>query len=1218
MHHASKSPLHLLHFARLPPATASAAAAHGSLAFDLRCQTTIWLSVLYHPTPYLLILLHPYRRWQSHCAASALPALYTPLACGFIYVHHAADRTRTFEQGAMSEAHHPYPIASTSYYQPPSDTASRRPYPSVHHRHAPASSHPNFSHDIYIPESQEELNRISIESRLLQPSGPKHHPDMRAADLTSASSTFDTYDRIGRDDDVPSVRRPVPTTAVRQSRLTNMPETTQHHHQFDADESLIPGVGRGVRSTVPSQTTYQQRLRSLNHNAPPHLYESSPARSPYRPGKYSSAYEPPQARQTVPSSSTRPLPSHARPGAFPRQPQVESESESDGDSASDSGASDAINIQTATFNSTGNHRNFAATPAGHTATMTANLRQRPTLGQDTLDRIEFDFYTDTDGEHRSRRDKLQTRSAAQHHQNTKPRPDPSGPFASSRATNTFGMNAADYQQHLASRTLTSPALRTLMGDRSKSPDSPTPVPSIDGILSAGKNPGRETHRQQAQQQQQSSQAIRRSSVSAVSAFEGLARRLQRDVELTRRGGDAGGDEMDDGSASNSGGSGFGPGSQASSARTRVEPHDAPSAGKPFNAAHFNSNGYPVHHKSATVHEATSPWGVRLPDMTGLTSALGSPVKARDTVKHRSFDNAVGNQDARLDEIVNLRCFIDGIQAELDRAGERILNLEQAQEQQSHEFQGLRSEMQTALKDVRATQPASDEHLVQLILQKLQTSTSEHVHQKQPVHTAAKETVDAPLRDTNVHQPTSRNPAAPLPASALPERDGRSQIEVVNRLYAELDKLRTSMEEHYRHAAEVQGKADVSTTQHAAYRHQDNLPTGSDPWDAIEALRLQVLSLADEVEGLNGLVLDHLVPQSARVADGAGRNRHARSSAARHERYYDDAHPASDPVQHPVRSSHRGERFDIRTDPVDQDGDEQYHRRVSFGRAAAYDEDFDRTMDAMAENLRTQRERQRRRRSASVQPAVVDASDELDEAEISQLAESRAARAAARAGTRHTHDSRLCTVCSSHLRSDKRKASRRARLLAAEQRREAIELEESILLNTLDPPPTTTGPHNATQFSIAPEHIATLRTMLHEHWDEFLHQRMLYSELADELKSISPTMAKPKRTILAQHVLDAVESLELKADRIERLERVIANCTDHRQGLPPSPREEAADEKLVKKVPGSRSTSRTSPSTTGGNRLKHALESFERRQANLASPQPAPVSTRNSPPTTLQL
>lgn len=222
--------------------------------------------------------------------------------------------------------------------------------------------------------------------------------------------------------------------------------------------------------------------------------------------------------------------------------------------------------------------------------------------------------------------------------------------------------------------------------------------------------------------------------------------------------------------------------------------------------------------------------------------------------------------------------------------------------------------------------------------------------------------------------------------------------------------------------------------------------------------------------------------------------------------------------------------------------------------------------------------------------------ELSDNEISQLAETRAKLAAARlnCSSRQTHESRLCSVCCSQMRSEKRKASRRARLLQAEQRREAVELEETILLDTLDPP------SGSKRGSINAEQMQTLNVILQEHWDEFVHQRMLYSELADELKSISPAMSQTKRKILAQHVLEAVELLEVKADRIERLEKVLQAMHAERP--------QKVHEQEAKKHPGSRQTS--------GNRLKHALESMEKSTRSGSSQSAA--AGRNSPPTTTQL
>jgi hypothetical protein len=817
-------------------------------------------------------------------------------------------------------------------------------------------------------------------------------------------------------------------------------------------------------------------------------------------------------------------------------PRVDSASESDADSVSESGDSDANEAATHTYNSTGNHRNFAATPAGHTVTMTANLQQRPRLGQDTLDRIDFDMHTDTDTEHRGRRPQRPSANLPQRSTAASQGRPANASFASPRAaaTNTFGMNAADYQQHLASRTLTSPAIRTLIGDRSKSPDSPTPAPSIDGVLHAGKHRSNEHHNSSRPQPRATRQA-------SVSAFEDLARQLQHDVELTRGANNRGrlAEDADDASASNSGGSGFGPGSHASSARTRVDSDNGRTRNKAFEPAHFNAQGFPAQQKTAAAADMTVPWGVRLPDVTGLTSALGSPVKGRDAVEHRPFDAAVGNQDARLDELAHLRGFVDGIQVELDRAGERILNLEQAHEQQSHDFQGLRSEMQSALNSVRASQPHDDEQLVQRILRQLRVSPHEHQHAAHGVvQDRQPQSAPAPAAVPSSEARAARGVQADVRAPCVSPTREHSQVEVVNRLYAELEQLRTTMEEHYRSAAGLasDGGAQPSAREQV-YQHRDHWPAGRDPWDAIEALRLQVLSLASEVERLSGV-----------VASGA-RQRHSRSDAARYrfeaehrEASHHEAHAASDPGE-------TGRYARSSTPPRANSHSSHAHRRVSFGRSSptrfaeegATSDDYDRTLDAVAENVRVQRERQRRRATVA------------DDEEISQLASARAERASARVSG-GTHDAGRCSVCASTARSDRRRASRKARLLAAEQRRDAVQLEESVLLSAA---------------KLTGEQEETLRTVLQEHWDEFVHQRMLYAELADELKAFDPAMSKPKRTLLAQHVLEAVEALEQKADRINRLEELLKT---------PQPQQ---------------------------NRLRNAIESFEKAR-------------QNSPPTSMQL
>ncbi|PWZ02197.1 hypothetical protein BCV70DRAFT_198475 [Testicularia cyperi] len=1244
----------------------------------------------------------------------------------------------------MSRQPRRYPVASTSYQVPPREQLHR------HANGAPimaARSH-DLPGDVYIPASDEERNRMGIESRLLQPNAPTYRPDELRGDATSASSVWDSYDLIGRED-----RRP-PTSRAPASALP-----ARHAEGFD--ESLIPGVGRGLRSDQVPQSSYHEQLRGLRQHTS-HLTSSSHP-SPYHPGKYRDGYGAARnhsSRPTTAASATARMPvttSSARKAAPSatqmRHAQVDTASETEnGDSGTDSADSDDNCNEYGSVQSTGNHRNFAATEAGQTATMTGNFRPRPRLGEDTLNRIEFDLYTDTDSERRTRSATAPApRQTRQSDVKAAPCHDPLGPFASPRPANTFGMNAANYQQHLASRTLTSPALRTLIGDRSRSPDSPTPAPSVDGMLPPRKGIRRDEAISDKVQPLQQGQAVRQAplvrdrSNSAVSSFADLARKLQRDVDLTRRGAEGaaavapgtGNDDAEEhGSQSNSGGSGFGPGSQASSARTRVEANQVRGVKPSTSSLHFNGHGYPSYAKPTARAVSPSPFAVRLPDITGLTSALCSPERGREGMQHRGFDEGVGSQKARLEELANLRSFVEGIQTELDRAGERIMNLEETQELQAHEVHDLRSEMQNVIRDVRTKQSTSDSQLIEIVLERLEKQQRLSAEDRAQVNENAPQGPSQSTAATNTVQQESQSAAAPVaePHYAAETKTLASRIETalappqerqsapktnsetVDRLYSELNKLRAAMDEQFRNAAAAMDEQfrNAAATYTEAYEGQVKYPSAAekanqathpkagaateaistrDPWEAIEALRLQVANLSHEVDSLNGMVYEQLCAPKERVGDAerpgeraqyfaatssAAHLRHEQAFERRdhrkpvfnsHRRLRDDLHPASDPVfpttqfAAPMRSSTPPPRHGGLAQNAGMETRHQQYDRPGY----VEDDDYDRTLNAVAENIRFQKAQQAQRRRQQLEDELIRAEEEAeqlrqqrreveqDEFEISQLAEARATRASARVARAselagQDHDAQVCSVCSSKLRSDKRKEARKSKMLKAEQRREAVEMEESILVDALEADPQQPAAHRFGQ-----REIETLQRILQEHWDEFHHQRMLYSELADELKTLSPNMSRVKRRILADHVLEAVELLELKADRINRLEKVLASCQvpltstfPAKQSAPTPPEERNGQQQPLsrrrtsdeddenRKQAGSRLASRSSVGTaashiTGGsrNRLREAIDAHARhggspesarnpssRQSHRKSSHTTQART-NSPPTTLQ-
>ena len=754
----------------------------------------------------------------------------------------------------------------------------------------------------------------------------------------------------------------------------------------------------------------------------------------------------------------------------------------------------------------------------------------------------------------------------------KPSPsyDPRGPFHSPRAASAFGhaaqagakvnkdatvLNAAAYQQHLNSRTLTSPAIRTLVGDRTKSPDSPSPAPSLIGRTrrrspSVEFAPANLPGHPMPDQPAGSRPFGRETSVTRISDFEDMARRLQRDVYLTQRDDQPATNDLDKDAADRSNASsGFGPGSQVSSARTRVDGFGSIRDAGKVGLDKFNQHGFPAVSEAQTAYPAhlrpgdpahvfgggkNSPFAARLPDMTGITSALASPVKARDGVKHVPVDPAVGSQYARLEEIGLLRNFVDGLQTDLDHAGERILNLEVSQEVQREEMSGLRKEVESVWKDVKEVR-AGDfvRQIVERVREEERSTTTRPAPASAPEvfpterhQHAGTSAAPAPAADvddstqTRVDGAEHRRTYHDQAVSAMPGEHEQQHTDSIQRLYSELSRLRSAMEEQFHKAAMLASEEGYAkTARHARPaedqgRAQKASDPGRDPWEAIEALRVQVVHLASEVERLNEVVSEEVfVTKRQRQADAYSHSRMHTHDEGRTRRSY-IAEPASEPIypdsvrerfhsrshSHSREHSHGHRSRAPESEPsygAMRESTPPSHRiggRVTFT-------DPDETIDAEAANRRA-------------------SSD--DEGDISAVAEARAERTLQSLPRGAEHDAEQCTVCASSVRSSERRSTRRAKAEARERR---SSMEEADLLES-------EGPLSGSQRK-------ALTRILREHWDEFIHQRMLYAELADELKTLSPRMSRAKRQILAQHVLEAVELLELKADRIARLEKLLA-------------------------------------------------------------------------------
>jgi hypothetical protein len=107
-------------------------------------------------------------------------------------------------------------------------------------------------------------------------------------------------------------------------------------------------------------------------------------------------------------------------------------------------------------------------------------------------------------------------------------------------------------------------------------------------------------------------------------------------------------------------------------------------------------------------------------------------------------------------------------------------------------------------------------------------------------------------------------------------------------------------------------------------------------------------------------------------------------------------------------------------------------------------------------------------------------------------------------------------------------------------------EEDLLLSLLQSG-TVRQPLNLGQVSL-------LERLIKQHIDEFLHARMLYAELADELKKLHPEdegMTSEKRKILVEHVLESVEELEARCSRIEGLRKLRSAISVNGRSSPPT-------------------------------------------------------------------
>lgn len=105
------------------------------------------------------------------------------------------------------------------------------------------------------------------------------------------------------------------------------------------------------------------------------------------------------------------------------------------------------------------------------------------------------------------------------------------------------------------------------------------------------------------------------------------------------------------------------------------------------------------------------------------------------------------------------------------------------------------------------------------------------------------------------------------------------------------------------------------------------------------------------------------------------------------------------------------------------------------------------------------------------------------------------------------------------------SSRKEKIRANLRQREADDAATESLLRRL---------HHTRSPLLSMSEVRMLEHLFKQHTREFLHQKQLYCELADELKCMEPSMDATKRRILAEHVHESIDSLEAEATRINGL------------------------------------------------------------------------------------
>lgn len=529
------------------------------------------------------------------------------------------------------------------------------------------------------------------------------------------------------------------------------------------------------------------------------------------------------------------------------------------------------------------------------------------------------------------------------------------------------------------------------------------------------------------------------------------------------------------------------------------------------------------------------------DVTGLTSALDSPVKSRLGVRHATLhpsigQGALGNRKIKLAE---LKEFVLGIEEELEITKERLEGVESRGVELRGDLDQMRREWrhESVAANGRTARAEEDRHYADKI-----SAMSHHI--------------------TTLSQDL---------------RSYRAAVEDI---------------QHAKLAGQQrQTRQKPITTQHIEPKkdgHRDSGPY-SDAEAEYRQLQEQVLRLEDEVKRLQLVVEgqndseeeaaeDAVSAARTKVADhrhlGAQHlsSRNGQSPALGHATHSSPARAESQPRRltfadqsGPPAGSRRGRTSHPSSDERRFVNDSQHahfpHPAPSIKAttmrqttvASEDDEGNETTRPSSAHSDRRPRSRARSsdKYAQNEDEDVTQAQIRVDQTTRSVF-ESDKPTAHKGASTQRAwnfeHDAKDCTVCLARSRKETHRAGRRQRVMDSIRQQEgSITANEEDLLLSLLQSSTVPQPLNSAQTSL-------LERLIKQHIDEFLHARMLYAELADELKKLHPEdegMTSEKRKILVEHVLESVEELEARCGRIEGLKRLRSAISVKGRSSPPT-------------------------------------------------------------------